>query len=112
MLLAIDDADVIDDPGGALAALVAARRRELLVVATGKPEVLRQTYGHWTTVVRRSRLGLVLSGCNDIDGDLLGASVPRRRPVGARPGLAWLCDNGDVQLVQIAVDVPDGRAAE
>ena len=32
-------------------------RRGLLIAAAGRPDALRPLYGHWTTVVRRSRLG-------------------------------------------------------
>jgi S-DNA-T family DNA segregation ATPase FtsK/SpoIIIE len=110
VLLAIDDADVVDDTvgerAGTLAAMAATRRPGLLIAAVGKPDALRQTYGHWTTVVRRSRLGLITSAANDLDGDLLGAALPRRMPVPARPGLVWLVDNGSTRLVQLGLDAP------
>ena len=75
-----------------------------MIIATGKPDSLRQSYGHWTGVVRRSRLGMVTAASNDLDGDLLGAMVPRRLPIAARPGLAWLVSDGEVTLTQVAVD--------
>ena len=110
VLLAIDDADVIDDVGGALAALAAGRRPDLLIVAVGTPDALRQAYGHWTSVVRRSRIGVVMAACNDLDGDLVGATLPRRMPVRPRPGLAWVTVNGTTHLTQIAHDDIDGLA--
>jgi S-DNA-T family DNA segregation ATPase FtsK/SpoIIIE len=103
-LIAVDDAELVDDIGGALAKLAASRRPGLLIVATGKPDSLRQSYGHWTGIVRRSRLGIVMAASNDLDGDLLGATLPRHLPIAARPGLAWLVSDGDVELVQLAVD--------
>ncbi|MEO7371125.1 MAG: FtsK/SpoIIIE domain-containing protein, partial [Ilumatobacteraceae bacterium] len=103
VLIAIDDAELVDDVGGALATLAASRRAGLMIVASGKPDSLRQSYGHWTGVVRRSRLGLVTSASNDLDGDLLGASLPRRLPIPARAGLAWLIADGEVVLTQIAI---------
>jgi S-DNA-T family DNA segregation ATPase FtsK/SpoIIIE len=106
VLIAIDDAEMVDDVGGALAALAASRRHGLLVVATGKPDSLRQSYGHWTAVVRRSRLGIVTSAANDLDGDLLGVTLPRRLPIPPRPGLVWLVADGDAVLTQVAVDQP------
>ena len=109
-LIAIDDSELVDDVGGALAKHAASRRPGLLIVATGKPDSLRQSYGHWTGVVRRSRLGLVTAASNDLDGDLLGAVLPRRLPIAARPGLAWLIGDGDVELVQLAVDFTDERS--
>ena len=106
VLIAIDDAEMVDDIGGALAALAASRRHGLLIVATGKPDSLRQSYGHWTAVVRRSRLGIVTSAANDLDGDLLGVTLPRRLPIPPRPGLVWLVADGDAVLTQVAVDPP------
>ena len=104
VLIAVDDAEMVDDIGGALTALVASRRHGVLIVASGKPDSLRQSYGHWTGVVRRSRLGIVTSASNDLDGDLLGATLPRRLPIPPRPGLAWLVADGDFVLMQVAVD--------
>lgn len=66
---------------------------------------LRQLYGHWTTVVRRSRTGVVHTGGSDLDGDLLGVVLPRRTPIPARPGLAWLVAGGSVHLTQVALQV-------
>jgi S-DNA-T family DNA segregation ATPase FtsK/SpoIIIE len=104
VLIAIDDAEMVDDANGALAALAASRRHGLMIIATGKPDSLRQSYGHWTGVVRRSRLGVVMSASNDLDGDLLGAMLPRRLPIPARPGLVWLVGDGAIAMAQIAVD--------
>jgi DNA segregation ATPase FtsK/SpoIIIE, S-DNA-T family len=104
VLIAIDDAELVDDPGGTLATMAASRRAGLMIVATGKPDSLRQSYGHWTGVVRRSRLGIVTSASNDLDGDLLGAVLPRRLPIAARPGLVWLVSDGEISLTQIAID--------
>ena len=105
LLLLVDDAEMVDDPGGRLAALTAGGRPNTWIVAAGRPDALRQLYGHWTTVVRRSRSGVILTGGSDLDGDLLGVVLARRTPVPARPGLAWSVANGTVALTQIAVDL-------
>jgi S-DNA-T family DNA segregation ATPase FtsK/SpoIIIE len=102
-LLLVDDAEAVDDPGGRLAALAAGARPGTCIVAAGRPDALRQLYGHWTTVVRRSRIGVVHTGGSELDGDLLGAVLPRRTPVPARPGLAWLVSDGRVHLLQVAL---------
>ncbi len=99
VLVVVDDAEHVDDP--ALAGLVAARRPGLVVLAAGRPVTLRAMYGHWTSVVRRSRLGLLMAACSDTDGDLLGELLPRHRPLPARPGLAWVVDGGHRRLVQV-----------
>jgi S-DNA-T family DNA segregation ATPase FtsK/SpoIIIE len=109
VLIAVDDAELVDDTGGALAALCASRRSGLMIVATGKPDSLRQSYGHWTGVIRRSRLGLVMAASSDLDGDLIGAVLPRRTPIPARPGLVWLVSDGEAVLAQVAVDVGPHR---
>ncbi len=103
LLLVVDDAEMVDDPNGHLAVLAAGGRPNTWIVAAGRPDALRQLYGHWTVVVRRSRSGLVLTGGSDLDGDLLGVALPRRTPVPARPGLAWTVANGTVALSQIAL---------
>ncbi|MEY2417221.1 MAG: segregation ATPase FtsK/SpoIIIE, family, partial [Ilumatobacteraceae bacterium] len=104
VLIAVDDAELVDDMGGALAALSASRRPGLMIVATGKPDSLRQSYGHWTGVIRRSRLGLVMAASSDLDGDLIGMVLPRSMPIPARPGLVWLVSDGQAVLAQVAVD--------
>jgi S-DNA-T family DNA segregation ATPase FtsK/SpoIIIE len=105
-LIVVDDADRVDDPSGALAALVAERRPGLLVIAAGRPDALRTRYGEWTSVVRRSRTGLLLAACADIDGDLLGELLPRHPPLPPRAGLAWLVGGGQRALVQIGRATP------
>jgi S-DNA-T family DNA segregation ATPase FtsK/SpoIIIE len=104
VLIAVDDAELVDDIGGLVGSLAASRRHGLMIVATGKPDSLRHSYGHWTGVVRRSRLGIITSAANDLDGDLLGAVLPRRLPIAARPGLVWLVSDGNVVLAQVATD--------
>ncbi len=103
VLLVVDDAERVDDPTGALAALVADRRPGVLVVAAARPDALRPLLGHWTSVVRRSRIGVLLLACADIDGDLLGELLPRRRPLPPRPGLAWLIDGSGRCVAQVAL---------
>lgn len=99
-LLVVDDAERVDDPR--LGPLLAERRPGLLAVVAGRPDALRSLYGHWTTVVRRSRIGILLTACVDVDGDLLGELLPRRPPIPSRPGLAWLVDATGRRLAQIS----------
>ena len=107
-LIVVDDAERVDDHADALATLIARHDPNVLVACAGRPDALRTMYGHWTAVVRRSRLGLLLALGTDADGDLLGEVLPRRTPIPARRGLAWLVDADGRRLVQVAVDPPDG----
>lgn len=100
-LLVVDDAETVHDLTGELHDLLAGSPGELLVVAAVRPDSIRQAYGHWTSAVKRSRLGLVMSLSDDLDGDLLGVSLPRRHPIAARPGLAWLAGGGAAVLAQV-----------
>ena len=100
-LLIVDDADRVDDADGRLAALAAGGR--VCLFAAGKPDALRLSYGHWTGVVRRSRIGLVAAGGSELDGDLLGTLLPRRTPIAPRPGLMWAIDDSGPHLTQVAI---------
>ena len=110
-LLLVDDAERVPDRGGRLEALVSAAPPGLTVVAAGRAEALRSCFGHWTSVVRRSRLGLVATASHDLDGDLLGVTLPRRCPVPPRPGLMYLVDQGGCRLVQVAF-APDAAGSD
>ncbi len=103
-LLVVDDAERVDDVGGALAGLAGERRSGLLIACAGRPDALRAAYGHWTTVIRRSRTGVLMAGCSDVDGDVLGELLPRRRPLPVRPGLGWVVGGGHRALVQLGRD--------
>jgi S-DNA-T family DNA segregation ATPase FtsK/SpoIIIE len=105
-LLVVDDAEMVDDLTGRLTALIDERSPTVLVAAAGRPDALRHAYGHWTTAVRRSRLGIAMAGCTDVDGDLLGIDIPRRMPIAPRPGLAWITGQGGCELVQLSIAEP------
>ena len=77
------------------------RHANVTIAVAGRPDTLRTMYGHWTAVVRRSRIGLVMSTGADIDGDLFGEPLPRRLTIAPRAGLAWMIDGGGRRLVQI-----------
>jgi S-DNA-T family DNA segregation ATPase FtsK/SpoIIIE len=101
-LLLVDDADLVDDPGGRLAELVNERRADLRVVVGGRADVLRTAFGHWTAGIRRSRIGVVLRPHADMDGDLLQVPLPRRGPQSFPVGRGYLINDGRVELVQLA----------
>jgi hypothetical protein len=103
-LLVVDDAELVHDDDGALASLLAERRPNLHVVATGRADALRAEYGHWTNAVRRSRTGLLLGAVHELDADLLGVVLRRRRDSAPMPpGRGHLVAAGRVQELQVAV---------
>jgi len=104
MLVVVDDAERIDDPDGRLARLMTTAGVTFAVAA--RVEAVRVAYGHWTREVARSRCGLIMTSMGDIDGELLGATLPRRSAVAPRPGLAWIVDQDGHRLVQVAARMP------
>jgi S-DNA-T family DNA segregation ATPase FtsK/SpoIIIE len=72
------------------------------IVAAARLDAVRAAYGHWVRDVARSRCGLILTSVGEVDGDILGTTLPRRSLVPPRPGLAWLVDGRGHQLVQVA----------
>jgi S-DNA-T family DNA segregation ATPase FtsK/SpoIIIE len=104
VLVVVDDAERIDDPGGDLARLLALPGFTFAVAA--RVEAVRVAYGHWAREVARSRCGLIMTSMGDIDGELLGATLPRRSSVAPRPGLAWMIDQDGHRLVQVAARMP------
>jgi DNA segregation ATPase FtsK/SpoIIIE, S-DNA-T family len=101
-LLLVDDAEMVDDPGNALSALLTERRSNVWIIATGRADVLRTSYTHWTTAIRRSRIGLALRPQLEIDGELWMTPLPRR-VIGQFPtGRGFLIADGTATLVQSA----------
>jgi S-DNA-T family DNA segregation ATPase FtsK/SpoIIIE len=110
VLLVVDDAELVHDDGGALTSLLAQRRPHLHVVATGRADALRAEYGHWTTAVRRSRTGLLLGAVHELDADLLGVVLRRRRDAALMPpGRGQLVAAGGVHELQVALAGADGE---
>ncbi len=101
-VLLVDDAERVDDAEGALARLVADPGPRLRIVAAGRSDALRTAYGHWTAGLRRSRTGLLLCPQVDLDGDLLGVTLPRRAAVPLSTARGYLVVSGQVALVQCA----------
>jgi len=105
-LLLIDDAEDIADPDGRLEALLTGRSghtTEVLVAAAGRPDGLRSLYTHWTRILRRHRLGVLLQPQAELDGELLGLHLPRRSPVAMVRGRGYLVSGGEPELVQVAL---------
>ena len=101
-LVLVDDADLTPDDHPGLARLVSHRDPRRHVVAAGRSDRLRSAYGHWTRELQADRTGLLLQPDPDLDGDLLGARLPRRFAVHLPPGRAWLADRRTSGLIQVA----------
>ena len=106
VLVVVDDADRVDDTDGHFAAIVAGRRPGVTVLAAARLEAVRVAYGHWVREVARSRCGMIMTSAGEVDGELLGATLPRRSVIPPRPGLGWLIDAQGHRLVQVAARMP------
>ena len=104
-LLVVDDAELVADPDGGLAALAAASPEGLVIVAACRPDAVR-SHGHWVATLRRSRRGVLMSPASDLDADALGVTLPRHPPLPPRPGLCWLVSDGSAVLAQAATATP------
>jgi S-DNA-T family DNA segregation ATPase FtsK/SpoIIIE len=102
LVLLVDDAEKYDDSDQAIAGLLTARPHDLLVVAAGRSDDLRSLYSHWTKTVRKSRCGILLQPNIDYDGDLLGATLPRRSPVAVTAGRGYISSGGTLEFLQTA----------
>ncbi|MEO5679517.1 MAG: FtsK/SpoIIIE domain-containing protein, partial [Acidimicrobiales bacterium] len=81
LVVIVDDADRVDDPGGALAALAAGGHPMAHLLAAAPSEAVRASFGHWTSGLRRWGHGLVLRPRSDLDADVLGVPLLPRGPV-------------------------------
>jgi len=106
LVLLIDDAEQLDDADQAIAGLLTARPADLLVVAAGRSDDLRTLYGHWTKTVRKSRCGVLLQPNIDYDGELVGATLPRRAPVAMSVGRGYVASGGTLDFLQAALPTP------
>ena len=101
-MLLIDDADAVDDPARALSDLFGAPLANLHAVVAGRTDALK-SLGHWSVGVRRARTGLLLQPDVQVDGQLLGVTLPRRPAPPVRPGCGYRVDPGGFELMQVAL---------
>jgi DNA segregation ATPase FtsK/SpoIIIE, S-DNA-T family len=96
----IDDAETLDDPAGAIDALLKRLLPDVHLVVAGRADQLRTAYGHWTQIVRRSGTGVLLRPDVDFDGDLLAVRLPRQAPVAVTVARGWMVHSGEAEFVQ------------
>ncbi len=100
-MLLIDDADAVDDPARVLSDLFSAPASNVHAVIAGRVDALK-TLGHWSVGARRSRTGLLLVPDLQVDGALLGVTLPRRPAPPVRPGCGYRVDPGGFEVIQVA----------
>ncbi|MGW1620876.1 FtsK/SpoIIIE domain-containing protein [Streptomyces sp. NPDC002172] len=101
-LLLVDDAEAVEDGPGVLEGWLSAAAPGCHLIAAGRAEALRRTYGHWTQRAREARCGILLVPDHDLDGDLLGAALPRHDRMAPVPGRGYLVTDGTAAGVQLA----------
>jgi S-DNA-T family DNA segregation ATPase FtsK/SpoIIIE len=110
VVMFIDDAEQFDDADGAITGLLSAARADLHVIAAGRSDILRSSYGHWAKkTLAVSKIGVIIRPNIDLDGELLGATLPRRSPVRMMTGRGYAVHNGDIELVQVALPHEQAR---
>jgi S-DNA-T family DNA segregation ATPase FtsK/SpoIIIE len=103
VIILADDADTAEDTSGALEQLLKRPDVAVTVIAAGRADTLRRSYGHWTQQVRESRCGVLLAPDYDLDGDLLGVTLPRLNRLAAIPGRGFLAVAGSCEGIQLAL---------
>ncbi|MFC0596865.1 FtsK/SpoIIIE domain-containing protein [Streptomyces palmae] len=101
-LLLVDDADTVEDDQGVLERWLNEARPGTHLIAAGRAEAVRRAYGHWTQRARESRCGILLAPDHDLDGDLLGTTLPRHDRMAPLPGRGYLVTDGVANGVQVA----------
>ncbi|WP_237207583.1 FtsK/SpoIIIE domain-containing protein [Rothia nasimurium] len=99
-VLLIDDAENFADGDRSIGNLVDNPPAGLCIIAAGRSDELRTLYNHWTKNLRKAKCGILLQPNVDMDGDLLGAKIPRKSPVELTQGRGYSVSNGNVKLVQ------------
>ena len=108
-LFLVDDADLVDE-GGHLERLLATHPMHVHIVASARADRLRTAFRHWTTEVRRSRVGILLRP-DDIDGELLGVRLPRAGMLSPICGRGYLVTEHGTEILQMATLDVRGHAA-
>ncbi len=105
-LVVIDDADELLEGRGSLALETVAKRGRdagLRLLVAVQTHTAHRTFGGWLTEARKGKHGLILAPDVDVDGDLLGARLPRKSGRRFPLGRGYLVRRGAVELVQAAL---------
>lgn len=102
LVLLVDDCEQFEDEDGSFAGLISGRRTDLLMVVAGRSDDLRTMYSHWSKAIRKARCGVLYQPNVDLDGDLLGVTLPRRAPLPVTQGRGYMVTGGAVEFIQAA----------
>jgi S-DNA-T family DNA segregation ATPase FtsK/SpoIIIE len=93
--------------GGAAHALEritrAGRDGAVRIVAAVENHALHRAFGGVAAELRKDKNGLLLDPDLDVDGDLLGVRLPRRKTQPFPPGRGYLVQRGSFRLIQVAI---------
>lgn len=81
------------------------RDAEVRVIGASEVAAAHRSYGGWLPELRKERHGLLLQPDPDIDGDLLGVRLPKKRT--AVPGRGILVTRYANELVQVGVSMSE-----
>ncbi|NUP52977.1 MAG: hypothetical protein HOW97_37485, partial [Catenulispora sp.] len=112
LLVLVDDAETVEDPLSVLDGWLMKAGTGRHLIAAGRADGVRRSYGGWTQRIRDCRCGVLLVPDHDLDGDLLGITLPRQDRMAPLPGRGYLVANGSVDGVQLALPAAPVRRPE
>jgi DNA segregation ATPase FtsK/SpoIIIE, S-DNA-T family len=104
LLVVIDDGEELaESPAAPALETIVRRGRDLdiRVLCACERQAAQRAFGGWLRELRKEEHGLLLSPDPDVDGDLLGARLPRRTNPVFPPGRGYLVERGSIELVQV-----------
>ncbi|MGH2808483.1 MAG: FtsK/SpoIIIE domain-containing protein, partial [Actinomycetota bacterium] len=106
VIVVVDDLEELSDgPASDALARIARRGRDasVRILAAIENHALHRAFGGAATELRKDKNGLLLDPDLDVDGDLLGVRLPRRKAQPFPPGRGYLVRRGTFTLVQVAI---------
>lgn len=106
VVIVVDDAGELEDTDADISLERIARRGRdvgVHVVASAEITQARRSYSGILAQLRKDRSGLLLQPDPDLDGELLGALIPRSNSLRWVEGRGAAVDRGKVAIVQVAV---------
>jgi DNA segregation ATPase FtsK/SpoIIIE, S-DNA-T family len=105
LVLVIDDGEELAESLAAPSLETVVRRGRDLgvsVVVAAERLAAQRAFTGWLRELRKDEHGLLLDPDPDVDGEILGARLPRRSNPVFPAGRGYLVDRGAVELVQVA----------